>query len=350
MDQRYTELQAWLAQVLTGFSEFAADSWQLHAVSGDASFRRYFRVLSAGRSWIAVDAPPDKESSQSFVNVANGLKLAGVPVPHIYQADLKKGFLLLEDFGDQLLLDQLTPESVEGLYMQALDTLLVIQRCRDIPGGALSDYDLPLLLREVELFREWFLQKLLGVNLDDTDQQMLKLLFDYVIDAALEQPAVFVHRDYHSRNLMYREGMPLGVIDFQDAVLGPVTYDLVSLLRDCYIAWPDEQVYMWVEHYRQALIGCGQTMPDSSHFMRWFDLMGAQRHLKAIGIFARLNLRDGKAGYLADIPRTMNYLINATAKNESLKPVAGWLVVRVLPAMRQSEYFANDVLDHWVMA
>lgn len=349
MDQRYTELKTWLEQVLADYSEFEVDNWRLESVSGDASFRRYFRALSGGRSWIAVDAPPEKEDSQPFVNVAKGLEMAGVSVPHIYQADLQQGFMLLGDFGDQLLLDQLNPGSVDQLYKQALDTLLVMQQCRNVPGGVLPDYDLPLLTREVELFLEWFLQKLLGLELDITDQQMVKLLFDYVIDAALEQPRVFVHRDYHSRNLMHREGLPPGVIDFQDAVLGPVTYDLVSLLRDCYIDWSDEQVYQWVEYYRQALLSRGQSMPDRFHFERWFDLMGAQRHLKAIGIFARLNLRDGKSGYLADIPRTMNYLISVAAKTESLKPVAGWLVVKVLPTMRRSEYFAENVLDHWVM-
>lgn len=348
MDQRYTELRTWLKQVLTQFTEFSPESWELTSVSGDASFRRYFRAVSNGKSWIAVDAPPDKENSLPFINVARALEQHSVAVPHIYEADLELGFMLLSDLGDELLLSQLNDDLSDELYGKALATLINLQSCPQPVSGALPEYDLPLLQREVDLFPEWFLEKLLGIELDQTDQLMLKLLFDYLLDAALEQPKVFVHRDYHSRNLMCC-GDGLGVIDFQDAVLGPVTYDLVSLLRDCYIDWPDEKVYRWVEGYRQALIQRGQMMPDQFHFNRWFDLMGAQRHLKAIGIFARLNIRDGKPGYLGDIPRTMNYLIGVAAKTEALKPVAGWLVVKVLPAMRKSEHFADDVLDHWVM-
>lgn len=350
MDQRCEELKGWLEQVLPEFAGFNAADWQLQPVSGDASFRRYFRALSGGKTWIAVDAPTDKEDSRPFIQVAQSLEAHGVPVPHIFTYDLELGFMLLGDFGDDLYLQHLNSETVDPLYKSALDTLLLIQGCPSDPARPLPLYDLPLLQREMALFRDWFLVELLGMSLSSDANQLLDLLFDHLIDSALEQPLVFVHRDYHSRNLMCRNQELPGVIDFQDAVEGPVTYDLVSLLRDCYVAWPDEQVYTWVENYRLALIERGQRMPDGHHFRRWFDLMGAQRHLKAIGIFARLNIRDGKPGYLGDIPRTLNYLISVTAKTEELKPVAGWLVAEVLPVMRQHPCFAEDVLDHWVVS
>ena len=349
MDQRYGQLKDWVGQALLAFDGFDANNWQLLPVSGDASFRRYFRANSGGKSWIAVDAPPDKEDSRPFVSMADALESVGVSVPHIHQHDLQQGFMLLEDFGDDLYLAKLNETTVNELYSDALETLLVIQSCRPAAGSAFPLYDRTLLEREVALFSEWFLQKLLGIELDEDELQMVGFLFNYVIDSALEQPLVFVHRDFHSRNLMYRPGQAPGVIDFQDAVEGPVTYDLASILRDCYVSWPDEQVYGWVEGYRLKLIERGSVMPDAVHFRRWFDLMGAQRHLKAIGIFARLNIRDGKSGYLADIPRTMNYLISVAAKTEELKPVAGWLVQKVLPCMRKSQYFEADVLDDWIV-
>ncbi|WP_067865255.1 aminoglycoside phosphotransferase family protein [Neptuniibacter marinus] len=346
MDQRYTQLKQWLGRELLAFNLFDVSEWQLLPVSGDASFRRYFRAKSNGASWIAVDAPPEKEDSRPFVSIAAELEKIAVSVPHVHRYDLQQGFMLLEDFGDDLYLNKLNKSSVEQLYADALDSLLIIQSCKP---AVLPLYDRTLLDREVELFREWFLQKLLGIELDVDEQQMLRFLFNYVIDSALEQPLVFVHRDFHSRNLMCREGKAPGVIDFQDAVEGPVTYDLASILRDCYISWPDDQVYRWVEQYRLSLIENGQMMPDQAHFVRWFDLMGAQRHLKAIGIFARLNIRDGKSGYLSDIPRTMNYLIAVAAKTEELKPIAGWLVQKVVPRMQKSQYFDADVLNNWVV-
>ncbi|MCP4598494.1 phosphotransferase [Neptuniibacter sp.] len=350
MDQRFTELKSWLEGVLPAYKEFDAEDWQLSPVSGDASFRRYFRATSAGKSWIAVDAPPEKEDSRPFIAVAEALEALGVAVPHIYKHDLELGFMLLGDFGDELYLPHLNEESADALYGDALDALLLIQRCEGLKTGPLPLYDHELLSREVELFREWFLQKLLRLELDEADHFEVDRLFHYLIDCALEQPTVFVHRDYHSRNLMYRDGKAPGVIDFQDAVKGPVTYDLVSLLRDCYIAWPDEDVYRWVEEFRVKLHENGRMMPDAKHFQRWFDLMGAQRHLKAIGIFARLNIRDDKPGYLGDIPRTMGYLLAVARKTYELEPVAAWLEQRVIPAMYASEYFPDELLQRWIKA
>ncbi|MGH1460622.1 MAG: aminoglycoside phosphotransferase family protein [Neptuniibacter sp.] len=348
MDARLDLLEEWLHEIMPGLSGFDREQWQVVPVSGDASFRRYFRVLSGANSWIAVDAPPEKEDSQPFIAVAETLLEQGVAVPRIYRFDLDQGFMLLSDLGDELYLGHLDDDKVDRLYTEALDALLLIQECAGLKQGVLPPYDHALLTREVELFRDWFLQKLLGLELSDDEQSEVGRLFHYVIDSALEQPVVFVHRDYHSRNIMYREGQAPGIIDFQDAVLGPVTYDLVSLLRDCYIAWPDEQVYRWVEEYRLKLIGSGKMMPDSRHFQRWFDLMGAQRHLKAIGIFSRLLIRDGKPGYLEDIPRTFAYLLSVARKTYELEPAFELLGNKVVPAMYGSEYFSDQLLDQWL--
>ena len=348
MDQRLDQLKDWLHEHMPGYPGFDQQQWQVVPVSGDASFRRYFRVLSGSNSWIAVDAPPEKEDSKPFIAVAETLAKQGVSVPKVHEFDFDHGFMLLGDLGDELYLSHLNENSVDRLYADALNELLLIQQCQDLINGSLPPYDHALLTREVELFREWFLMKLLGLELDEADHFEVDRLFHYVIDCALEQPTVFVHRDYHSRNIMYRPDSSPGVIDFQDAVRGPITYDLVSLLRDCYIAWPDEQVYRWVEEYRLKLVESGRMMPDQRHFQRWFDLMGSQRHLKAIGIFSRLLIRDGKAGYLGDIPRTLSYLLAVTRKNYELEPTAQWLVEKVIPAMYSSEHFADNLLDQWL--
>lgn len=349
MDPRLDQLQAWLVSVLPEFAGLDRGQWEVVPVSGDASFRRYFRVQTADESWIAVDAPPEKEDSRPFVNVAESLAAFDVSVPDVHKYDYEQGFMLLGDLGDELYLNHLSDQTVDELYAQALDALHQIQRCPDLKNGFLPSYDLTLLQREVELFREWFLQKLLGMSLTEEDHFEADRLFHLVIDCALEQPTVFVHRDYHSRNIMLRPGEAPGIIDFQDAVKGPVTYDLVSLLRDCYIAWPDEKVYSWVENFRLALITQGRMMPDTKHFQRWFDLMGSQRHLKAIGIFSRLLIRDNKSGYLQDIPRTFGYLQKVVGKTHELQPVAAWFNHRVIPAMYACEHLSNERLDQWVL-
>ena len=348
MDQRFVELKNWLEGELPSFDGFKCDEWQLLPVSGDASFRRYFRALSGGCSWIAVDAPPEKENSRPFVAVAKTLEQQGVHVPHVYLADYELGFMLLSDLGDNLYLPQLNADSVDLLYAAALDELLKIQACDAVSGMALPSYDEALLSREMELFRDWFLSQLLGLSLSEVENKLLDRFFSSLVKSALEQNQVFVHRDYHSRNLMYQhEGSP-GVIDFQDAVRGPVTYDLVSLLRDCYIAWPDEQVYGWVEGYRKQLLNHGLNVPDEDVFQSWFDLMGTQRHLKAIGIFARLNIRDGKPSYLQDIPRTFSYMQKVASKTPELSDVAKWLDSEVVPHMYRSGVWSDTELDQWV--
>lgn len=316
-DDRKFQLHQWAEQQL-------GCSLNIIPVSGDASFRRYFRVTGWERPLIAMDAPPDKEDSKPFVEVDRQLEAKQVRVPHIQQLDLEQGFMLLEDFGNLQLLSALDEDTVAEHYGKAMAALLHMQTRVD--ASPRPPYDRELLARELSLFSDWFLGRHLGIELSEADQHILQLSYNALMASALEQPKVFVHRDYHSRNLMLLEDGELGIIDFQDAVHGPLTYDLVSLLRDCYIAWPEEQVAHWVAAYHSEAELNGLTTASRETFQRWFDFMGVQRHLKAIGIFARLNHRDGKPGYLADIPRTLNYVMAVSMRHEVLKPFAALLI------------------------
>ncbi|MCW8829359.1 MAG: phosphotransferase, partial [Gammaproteobacteria bacterium] len=298
MSQRLEQLNHWLSNAV-GLPEY-----RIAPASSDASFRRYFRIRFAGESRIVMDAPPEKEDSRPFVRIGRQLREIGLNVPEILAEDLGQGFLLLSDLGERQYLDVLDAQNVERLYGDAMGALATLQACGP-DAQALPPYDRELLWREMVLFREWYLERHLGLVLSDSEQRVLDETFEQLVTSALEQPKVSVHRDYHSRNLMVSEHNP-GILDFQDAVHGPITYDLVSLLRDCYIAWPREQVEEWVRGYHDIAIDHGILRDrQEERFLRWFDLMGVQRHLKATGIFARLNHRDGKPGYLNDIPRTL---------------------------------------------
>lgn len=299
--------------------------------SSDASFRRYFRVRHANGCDVVMDAPPDKETTEPFVRVAGIMQAAGVHVPTIYQQNRQQGFLLLEDLGTTSLLDILKPDTADGVYQAALDSLFLLQKGVEVASCGLPSYDRPLLLRELGIFHEWFMEKLLGIVLPET---LRRPLDDFLIESALQQPQICVHRDYHSRNLMWRGRAAPGVIDFQDAVVGPVTYDLVSLLRDCYISWPQQRVMLWCRNYYQRLLDAGIIEVEFARFNRWFDLMGMQRHLKAIGIFSRLHLRDNKSGYLADIPRTMAYIEAVCEPYPELAAFADFVKQQVLPVYR----------------
>ncbi|MDP3020573.1 MAG: phosphotransferase [Methylococcaceae bacterium] len=294
----------------------------IEPASSDASFRRYFRVNVADDSFIVMDAPPDKEDVARFIRVADLFRHAKVNVPIIYQQNLHDGFLLLQDFGCQCFLDQLDIKNADNLYQSAFDTLFQLQNNTPLTSCGLPTYDQPLLGRELDIFTEWFLGNRFGLALPE---QLWNITRTVLIDSALEQPVTCVHRDYHSRNLMATEQDSPGVIDFQDAVIGPITYDLVSLLRDCYIAWPDPLVEQWVGAYFQRLEQAKLVDCGLERFQRWIDLMGLQRHLKAIGIFSRLDLRDGKSGYLQDIPRTLNYVIEVAAKYPELAEFGDYL-------------------------
>lgn len=315
-DTRLAALSHWATAVLH------AGSCDIRPASADASFRRYFRVRTAGTTYIAVDAPPEKEDSRPYVVIAQRFRALGLNVPEILAHDFERGFLLVTDLGDQLYLQALTPDTVEHLYSDALQALATLQQGIRTDSGFLPDYDAPLLHREMQLFHDWYLVRHLGISLSSAQHAALDQVFELLARSALEQPRVWVHRDYHSRNLMVTAANNPGILDFQDAVRGPVTYDLVSLLRDCYVAWPRARVEAWVKTYRLLAQQAGVPVgADNLQFLGWFDRMGVQRHLKAIGIFARLNHRDGKPGYLKDIPRTLGYVLEVSRRYRELQPL-----------------------------
>ncbi len=326
MPQRLLELTQWL-EGLPGLKGIP-----LIPATGDASFRRYFRLSSEQGSYIAMDAPPEREDSGRFVRLARALGALGLHVPEVLAEDINRGFLLLEDLGPRSYLEDLGPENADRLYGDALAALLVMQACG--PQEGLPDYDRPVLLREMEIFREWLLGAHLGLELSLAESALLDQAFGLLADNALEQPRVCVHRDYHSRNLLVSRPPSPGILDFQDAVVGPVTYDLVSLLRDCYLAWPEERVWDWAKGYLQLAIQSGVLREgDAERFPRWFDLMGMQRHLKASGIFARLLRREGKPGYLQDIPRTLGYVVEVARRYPELSPLGAFVSERVVAAL-----------------
>jgi len=309
---------------------------QFKPASSDASFRRYFRVHQQQDTYIVMDAPPDKEDTAPFIKVAQLFSQAQVNVPQIIQQHTEQGFLLLEDFGSECLLDKLNEQTADALYKDALNSLLVLQSNIDIKNCDLPRYDANLLQLELNLFSDWFLSQQCNLTLSAAEQAMLTTSNELLIASALQQVQVCVHRDYHSRNLMHISINNPGIIDFQDAVIGPITYDAVSLLRDCYISWSDAQIENSLKPYYQKLVQAQLITCDYPQFKRDFDLMGIQRHLKAIGIFSRLNIRDGKGGYLKDIPRTLNYVITISANYPELQDFHLFLVNKVLPASQRA--------------
>lgn len=324
-DPRLQKLQTWLRATL-GRADYG-----LAPASADASFRRYFRVSVDRATYIVMDAPPDKEPVAPYIAVATRLERLGLNVPHITAQDLGQGFLLLSDLGNQTYLQALSADTVERLYGDALAALVTLQTGIFEDSEFLPPYDRELLMREMEIFRTWYLGRHLGRTLTPAQDAALTDAFAALAEAALAQTQVWVHRDYHSRNLMVTAQHNPGILDFQDAVRGPITYDLVSLLRDCYIAWPRSRVENWVKSYRQLALQKGlPANEDANEFLRWFDLMGVQRHLKATGIFARLYHRDGKPGYLPDIPRTLGYVREVSARYGELSGLAQ-LLAHVAP-------------------
>jgi N-acetylmuramate 1-kinase len=326
-DARRAQLEDWLRRDLK--LELAG----VVPASADASFRRYFRAHAGGRSYIVMDAPPEHEDLEPFVSVAAALGGIGVNVPSVLEADRERGFLLLTDLGSTLYLAALAaPAEVDALYRDATATLLLIQSRGLAAAAALEPYGVALLEREMQLFPEWFLGRHLGAPPAAAERELLARTAALLIDAALEQPQVFVHRDYHSRNLMRTVLRNPGVLDFQDAVRGAITYDLVSLFKDCYVAWPRARVLDWVGDYRRRALAAGLAIPGSeADFVRWFDLMGLQRHLKVLGIFARLWYRDGKASYLRDLPLVLDYVLAATPQYAELAELDRFLRAAVVP-------------------
>jgi aminoglycoside/choline kinase family phosphotransferase len=316
-DLRLSELKQWLAD-LPG-APVQAES--IRPASSDASFRRYFRLDGTqGSTYIAMDAPPPQEDVRPFIHVAEVFAQTGASVPQVLHQDVKRGFLLLSDLGSTTYLNQLNQDSAHKLYMDALDSLVLIQA--QSKPGVFPEYDRALLLRELMLFPDWYIGKHLGVTMSDTQTAELNKVFDALLANNLAQAQVYVHRDYHSRNLMVLpQGNP-GILDFQDAVYGPITYDLVSLLRDAYIQWDEEMVLDWAIRYWERAKRAGLPVnSDVDAFYRDFEYMGLQRHLKVLGIFARLYHRDGKDAYLKDLPLVMEYTRNAARRYRQLAPL-----------------------------
>ncbi len=310
---RKKQLEKWLNNVLNG------QDFTMTTASADASFRRYFRVHSSGDTYIAMDAPPLQESCESFVFVAKLFLDCGLNVPEIIKQDLSQGFLLLGDLGDKTYLSVLSKENAQQLYGDATQALITLQKASQ--PDLLPPYDADLLNREMQLLPDWYIAKHLNISLDDSQQLVLQKTFSLLTQNIVNQGQVYVHRDYHSRNLMICENNP-GILDFQDAVYGPITYDLVSLLKDAYIGWEEEQIIDWaVRYWEPARKADLPVSRDFSEFYRDFEWMGAQRHIKVLGIFARLAYRDGKDGYIKDMPLVMDYLRRVCGRYIELRPM-----------------------------
>ena len=332
LDKRLFKLTAWL-QGIDGLAN--ADP---QPASGDASFRRYFRVHSSKSSYIAMDAPPEQEDCKPFIQVAGFLESMQLHAPRVIEANTEDGFLLLSDLGNTPYLDLLNEDvdAADRLYATALRALLILQSRGEVFQSQLPSYDEELLRFELSLFHDWLCQEHLGIEFGADGESSWRSLCDLLVGNALDQPQVFVHRDYHSRNLMVTDESP-GILDFQDAVEGPITYDLVSLLKDCYIKWPEERIGEWANSFADDARRLELHDLSPEQFLRELDLMGVQRHLKAAGIFARLNHRDGKADYLLDVPRTLSYIVDLGPRYDEL----GWLVnlieSKVLPGLGQPQ-------------
>jgi aminoglycoside/choline kinase family phosphotransferase len=332
-DSRLADLTRWV------FEDLGFAGSRIEPASADASFRRYFRVIRGGDTYIVMDAPPGKEDLGPFVTVARILLGMGLNAPVILARDSKQGFLFLSDLGSRQYLDELkTDGAADRLYADALDALATMQTADRGQARGLPPYDHALLMREMELMPEWFLRRHLGLEISAAERGMLNRLFEALSRSALSQPAAFVHRDYHSRNLLVTPDNNPGILDFQDAVWGPVTYDLVSLIKDCYIAWPPARVRTWALRYREQLLAGGFPLElGEAEFIHGFDLVGLQRHIKVLGIFARLYYRDGKSQYLNDLPRVLNYTREAAAQYAETAEFSEFIARRIEPEFHSAQ-------------
>ena len=303
-DNRIEQLEHWLSK------SFGRTIGPVLPASEDASFRRYFRIFDNGNSYIVMDSPIEHENPVAFVRIAKRLHEVGLNVPIVYDQELEQGFLLLSDLGSTDYLQVLSKNENPQMYRDAIDALVRLQTAGMTEPDFLPPYNETLLRREMELFRQWYLPKHLGIQATAGEHAMIDEAFDFLTVKALEQPKVWVHLDFHSRNLMYVKDNNPGILDFQDAVCGPITYDLVSLLRDCYICWPSEFVEEWMQYYIRTAQSFGLPLDVGvNQFKQWFDLMGIQRHLKVLGIFSRLYYRDNKPRYLDDLPLVLDYFL-----------------------------------------
>lgn len=326
-DPRFIQLNAWLKQ-------YFSSNITPELISGDASFRRYFRVIVDSVSYIVVDSPPKLVPITPFIQIAESYSRAGIAVPKVIACDVEQGFMLLSDLGDIQLLSVLTAGNLTNYYQKALLLLNDIAQVTTTEQGALPIYDDKFVLRELNIFIEWLAVHHLGLAIDEVES-CTQDVFSILVENVRLQPKVGMHRDYHSRNIMLQDN-ELKVIDFQDAVIGPVTYDAVSLLRDCYIRWPEESVdQLMLGHYEQAIdAGLLSSKVSFAQYQRWFDLMGLQRHIKAAGIFARLNYRDNKPAYMADIPLTLEYIRDIASRYAELAEFSQWIANVIIPAVK----------------
>ncbi len=325
MNDRQQSLNQWLTEY------FQSSDFTITTASADASFRAYYRVAFKDNTYIVMDAPPEYEDCCAFIDITGRLLACQSNVPEILHHDKQQGFLLLTDFGDSHYLASINTDNADKLYQQAIDSLIQFQLNADCTG--LSDYDQNLLQREMDLFPDWFLQRYLDLQLSEHEKESMADLFKLLIKEATLQSQTFVHRDYHSRNLMLTKANSPGILDYQDAVKGPITYDLVSLLKDSYINWPEDKRLQWVNYYLQQLESKSPLAFQTDEFIRWFDLMGVQRELKVAGIFARLYLRDDKHGYLQHIPPTLHYILELQDKYPELDWLCNYLNETVMPAL-----------------
>lgn len=321
-DSRLQSLQTWLKTHLV-------EAFEISALPGDASFRRYFRVFCEDKTFIAVDAPPEQENSHPFVAVAAAFGAMNLNVPKVFSSDLNQGFLLLSDFGDKIYYRTLTVDNADELYHKAIEVLPKIQSCQQIPNLSLPQFDRFSITQELLNFRVWFVEEHLQIKLKYKEEKLLNNAFEILIQSAVDQPQCCIHRDYHSKNLMVLEDK-VGILDFQDAAWGPLTYDAVSLLRDCYITWPEKKVEQWMSNFYEMLKENRNLKCNKSDFVRWFDWMGMQRHLKAIFIFARKYHRDNVVNYLQYIPNGLHYVADISERYPELKPFCFWIKNEIL--------------------
>ncbi len=332
--QREQSIQSWIASVL------GSDQFETHFLAGDASFRRYARIKLNNKTFMLMDAPPEKEDCVPFVTIDEFFDAHGVRVPHIVAKDLEQGFLLLEDFGDVLLSALLTDETVDGYYAQSFAQLIQLQSIDGL--NHFPEYSYEKLMSEMALLTDWMLPSL-QIKPSDEESALIKRTFAILANAALAQPQVIVHRDFHSRNLMaLADEKEQGVIDFQDAVIGADTYDLISITRDAYVQWNPERVYSWFQTFYNLLPASAKEGRDFEQFKKDADFMAIQRHIKILGIFVRLFERDGKSGYLKDLPRVMWYLLEESKPYAELQPFMQFIQAKVLPKF-EAKYGAYEV-------
>lgn len=308
------QLQNWVNLQLPNLA------FNINLISGDASFRKYYRVELADKSLIAVNSPPAQENNPLFVNLAKKLKQAGLNTPEVIAADFEMGFMLLSDFGDIHLANLISSENYSSLYQSIFPVLNQLQQLPTAEFDLVDKYSSNLVQFEMSLFNDWFVEQHLGLKLNTKEHEMLNSAFEFISNQFQQQPQVLVHRDFHSRNIMFAGGdiNQLGLIDFQGALIGPITYDLVSLLKDCYLIWPQDKVTELAETFRQTY----QANITKEAWHKWFDLTGLQRHIKCAGIFSRLAIRDDKPNYLKHIPDVMNYIYQVCIKYPELTEFA----------------------------